>query len=152
MVTNHVIRFHGFTRTRCLDAAPSMFMFPVFAGMFAAGKAPAVCACARVSQTQNCTSMIMTLTLCHGGDQMLQVLGCQATPEHGPHPSARQLLLSYGPTATSLVRRGGDDWEGGGCLWVPLQELLKQQGRAVCVHCRYQFIVSATCRFSCCQE
>lgn len=89
----------------------------------------------RVSQTQNCSSMIPTLTLCYGGDQMLQVLGCQATPEHGPHPSARQLLLSYGPTATSLVRReGGGGLGGRGVSVGPLARAVEAAGTSrVCL-------------------
>lgn len=62
---------------------------------------------------------------------MLRVLGCQAT-------ARQQLLLSYGPTVVSPIRSGA--WVGGwfgGTLLVDEQELWKQRGRAMCVHCMY---------------
>lgn len=121
--------------------------------MFAAGKPPAtrvrcassllcnlVCVCLGVCVTAkqlrppNHRSMIMTFILRYEGEQMLRVLGCQAT-------ARQQLLLSYGPTVVSPIRSvGGGGWGGEGGLVrlrVDEQELWKQRGWAVCVHCMY---------------
>lgn len=118
-------------------------VFLLFAGMFTAGRPPAirvcrgaallcnhVCLCVRdgeAASVPNHSSMIITFILRYDGEQMLRVLGCQAT--------ARQLLLSYSRTVLSPVRVGrarrslSNRWESNWdepCLFTACTHLLRR--------------------------
>lgn len=112
---NLVITFHGFTGASVVPWCSTVSrLFLLFAGMFTAGRPPAIRVCrgaallcnhtclgvrdGEVATVPNHSSMIITFILCYYGEQMLRVLGCQAT--------AKQLLLSYSRTVLSPVRVG----------------------------------------------